>query len=265
MITFSVRVMYGVDVFTLVPPMHLYYADPFVLIAEGGVVEALVECYSRFRRKADIRLLRVDFRQRTYTLTRLIDEAYHLSYPFIVRHGGAVYVLPESCSAGVQKIYQLSRCQGELRAHVIHSVEASYVDPTVCGLSLQGEGALRYYTGVSNHDGALLEDRIRFTPGAIEVFKVGKKVGRHRPGGWWSDSILPVQQIGQRYGFGLSFTDPTDQTLPSPPDLPAIVVRDQARVHHLSRHDDALAWDVCSDLSWRDIATRGSSFEVVQS
>jgi hypothetical protein len=244
------------------PPVHAYFADPFVLDVAGDVVEVVFECYNRFKRKADIQLLSVDFRARTAHRVPLISESHHLSYPFVVRRGGAVYVLPESCGAAVQKVYRLGHDGIKRVAHPVCTIPGRYVDPTVSTLSPDGTGMLRYYTGTSNHDGELRECPVRFTGEGVKLDAESRTVGTHRPGGWWDGHIYPVQQAGTRYGFGLAFTDASDTLLPPPAALPGPIMADLGRIHHLSRHDEAMAFDMCADVGVTTLLSASHFFEV---
>lgn len=262
LITFSIGVVHKGQGFRLVPPLHAYFADPFILDVSGDVVEIVFERYNRFRRKADIQWLSVDFAAGTTKRASLIDEPHHLSYPFVIRHEGRVYLMPESCGAAVQRVYRLDREGGRCVARPICTVPARHVDPTVVCLSAEGDGILRYYTGGSNHDGELRECRIHFSDDALRFDGLSRHAGMHRPGGWWNDEVYPVQQAGTRYGFGLTFTDISGKLLPPPSALPASIVDDLGHMHHLSQHGGAITFDVCSDVGVATLFSRSRFFKV---
>lgn len=74
-----------------------FFADPFILSVEGGVIKVLVEEYFYNTKKGIITLLEVD--AATYELRRrkvVLEQPYHQSFPYIHRDGDRIYVLPEA-------------------------------------------------------------------------------------------------------------------------------------------------------------------------
>ncbi len=85
-----------------------WWADPFILSADERCVVLLVEEYYEPICRGRLALLEVD--AQTMQLHRsvpLLTLGTHLSYPFIWRHDGHVYVVPENEESGRLRVYEL--------------------------------------------------------------------------------------------------------------------------------------------------------------
>ncbi len=85
-----------------------WWADPFILRADEQCVVLLVEEYYEPICRGRLALLEVD--AQTMQLRRsvpLLTLDTHLSYPFIWRHNGHVYVVPENEESGRLRVYEL--------------------------------------------------------------------------------------------------------------------------------------------------------------
>lgn len=92
-----------------------FFADPFILSVEGGVIKELVEEYFYNTKKGIITLLEVD--AATYELRRrkvVLEQPYHQSFPYIHRDGDRIYVLPEASASGCLYRYEYDAESEEL-------------------------------------------------------------------------------------------------------------------------------------------------------
>lgn len=92
-----------------------FFADPFILSVEGGVIKVLVEEYFYNTKKGIITLLEVD--AATYELRRrkvVLEQPYHQSFPYIHRDGDRIYVLPEASASGCLYRYEYDAAREEL-------------------------------------------------------------------------------------------------------------------------------------------------------
>ena len=90
----------------LSPPADRLWADPFPFHAAGAHY-IFFEELPFSARKAHISMVCVDRDGRVSKPVRVLERDYHLSYPFLVVHRGALYMIPES--AGNRSV-DLYRC-----------------------------------------------------------------------------------------------------------------------------------------------------------
>jgi hypothetical protein len=106
-------------------PPGRFLADPFILDT-GPAVYCFVEEYSYRTGKGSISAFEIrDDRSRYAGVA--IDEPYHLSFPFLFRFDGALYMCPETAAAGEIRVY---RCRSlplewELAAVPMKAVSAA--------------------------------------------------------------------------------------------------------------------------------------------
>jgi hypothetical protein len=93
------------------PPLALpnphgrYLADPFPIERDGRHY-LFVEDYSIAARRAAISVCELRPSGLVGPLRRVLERPYHLSYPFVFEHTGAVYMIPETGEAGRIELYR---------------------------------------------------------------------------------------------------------------------------------------------------------------
>lgn len=90
---------------------HRFYADPFALDHEGRTF-LFVEDYEHARAKAIISAVEFDANGPIGTPVPVLDEPYHLSYPFVFARDGAVWMIPESSANGTIDLYRATAFPG---------------------------------------------------------------------------------------------------------------------------------------------------------
>jgi hypothetical protein len=92
--------------FVSITPPGLLFADPFLLEHEGGTY-VFVEDVNRATGRAAISYVRVDERGAPVEPpVRVLERDYHLSYPFVFRHEGEIFMLPESSANRTVELYR---------------------------------------------------------------------------------------------------------------------------------------------------------------
>jgi hypothetical protein len=84
----------------------LFWADPFV-ISQNDRYYIFLEEFIYKTNKAHISLIELDSNGETLWQKKVIDKAYHLSYPFVFKEDGIYYMIPETAS---NKTIELYRC-----------------------------------------------------------------------------------------------------------------------------------------------------------
>ena len=79
----------------LVPPKDRDWADPFA-IEKNGRYFVFFEELPYAEGKAHIAMVELDAKGNVSKPQRVLEAAYHLSYPFVFEHDGQLYLLPES-------------------------------------------------------------------------------------------------------------------------------------------------------------------------
>ena len=96
----------------LVPPASTYWADPFPIRYEDRKF-VFFEEFLRSEGRGVISCLEVDPEAGApgnsgLNIARVLDQPYHLSYPFLFRHEGSLYMIPESSR---NRTIELWRCE----------------------------------------------------------------------------------------------------------------------------------------------------------
>lgn len=185
-----------------------WFADPFILDVTSKHIICLVEELSYKTMKGRIAKLVID--RETYKLLEtkiLLDLPTHLSFPFIFRKDGNVYILPENSASGCSTIYSYNPIDVSLRPHNVIA-KRPFTDATIF---YDNNKAYLLTTQSPNQNGNVLDiynfDTDTFTVSkdpiqtitfdnkrarnAGEVFKVGSKAYR------------PAQDCNGGYGKGV--------------------------------------------------------------
>ncbi len=85
-----------------------YYADPFVIEVDG-VHHLLCEEYDYTLGRAVISATVVSRHGVPQTPRVVLERPYHLSYPFVFRHAGEIWMIPESSAARTVELYRADR------------------------------------------------------------------------------------------------------------------------------------------------------------
>ena len=96
----------GLRGFTRVlPPRDRDWADPFALERDGRYY-VFFEEVPFATRKGHIALTEVDRSGRWSAPVRVLERDYHLSYPFLLEHDGALYMIPESSANATVELWR---------------------------------------------------------------------------------------------------------------------------------------------------------------
>ena len=109
-----------------------YAADPFG-VERDGVLHVLFEEFDQRRAKGHISHVAIDRSGSVSGATPVLAPGSHVSYPFLVQHEGAVYMLPEVAEAGELVLYEATDFPYGWRPAVtllpgVHAVDASVVE-----------------------------------------------------------------------------------------------------------------------------------------
>jgi hypothetical protein len=107
-----------------------YLADPFGLDLDNRL-HVLVEDYSLRRRKGVISHCEVGPDGVPGPPTEVLELPTHASYPYLLRHGGRIHLVPETAAAGEVALYEATHFPRgwERRATLLHGVAA--LDSTI--------------------------------------------------------------------------------------------------------------------------------------
>lgn len=85
-------------------PAGAFLADPFAIKVEGANF-IFVEEFSFETRKGVITAYRIENGE-PRRIGVVLEESYHLSFPFVFEHGGEIYMVPESGADGSVRLYR---------------------------------------------------------------------------------------------------------------------------------------------------------------
>ena len=105
---------------------HRFYADPFPLAVEGRTW-LFVEEFPHATQKGVISAVEMGRDGPVGTPRPVLEEAHHLSYPFVFARDGALWMVPESSAAGTIDLYRATTFPGgwEKAATLVAGVVAS--------------------------------------------------------------------------------------------------------------------------------------------
>ena len=95
--------------FRVVPdPGHRFFADPFPAVRDGSAF-VFVEDLDHHIGKGRISAIPFGPDGPCGEAVVVLDEPWHLSYPFLIEHDGALHMIPESSCAGDVALYRCTR------------------------------------------------------------------------------------------------------------------------------------------------------------
>lgn len=95
------------DIKWVKPLNDRWFADPFIFKVEGNVATLFVEEFEYESHKGRIAEVNINLDNlEVVDFSIILEEPYHLSFPFILRRGNDVYVMPESSKSGATYIYR---------------------------------------------------------------------------------------------------------------------------------------------------------------
>lgn len=86
-----------------------FYADPFIVRSEKNLTEILFEDFSLDENFGNISLMTIDDDLKIIEKKIILDTGSHLSFPFVFKEGGRIYVFPESARNGRVSCYEFDQ------------------------------------------------------------------------------------------------------------------------------------------------------------
>jgi hypothetical protein len=106
-----------------------YFADPFLRTTADGVYCFVEEFRDRSQRGV-ISVLRLDANGPVY-LGRVLDEAFHLSFPYIFEYGGELFMCPETHEARQIRLYKCKSFPLQWEMHSVAIADLAAVDSVI--------------------------------------------------------------------------------------------------------------------------------------
>lgn len=200
----------------LIPPPDRYWADPFIWRKEGSYYIFCEEVLYR-QKRGRIAVIQMTGDGQVASSTPVIEEPYHLAYPFLFEFEGALYMMPDCGSAPGVEIYRCERFPDQWRkCHTaMRGIQA--FDPTL----FPHAGRWWMFASVKDKRRLLLPDHDLFLFSADSPFSdhweshpcnpVLRSFRRARPAGkvfeWEGKLYRPSQDCHYRYGFGLNINE----------------------------------------------------------
>lgn len=194
---------------------HRYFADPFG-IADGETITILAEEYPATTNRGKISSFVVRDGAVVCDPTVVLELDGHLSYPYLFRHQGKLYCVPESNELGETTLYEVTRFPDQwAKIHTL--LHGKYVDPTLFqhdgrwwlfATSMEHEGVTTLYIW---HAADLFGEWIPHTANPVKM-----DVCSSRPAGapfvHQGQLYRPAQNCGATYGGGVALNRITHLT-----------------------------------------------------
>lgn len=185
--------------------LRYWCADPFVVESESNTY-IFFEAFDRLKRKGVIGYREIDC-DRAGKIKIVLEEPFHLSYPYLYCENGCWYLIPESKDSNQIIRYQSKEFPDLWERETVLVEQIAAVDTTV--LSHDGRDIeLIIYLWESFNKGELQIIRIKGHELSI-ICKIGDPQGRKRPAGKLcrigDDTYRPSQLCTRRYGEAVIF------------------------------------------------------------
>lgn len=186
---------------------HRFLADPFGLWRDGKL-HVFAEAFDYRHPKGTIDVLIYDGTGRMLSRESVLEEPWHLSYPFVFEHEGEVFMLPEASASGRLSLYRAKSFPREwerveafdfpeaaIDATPLHYAGRWWMFWTPTGSKVERQSLLNIsvadtLTGPWKNLGLFLNDRAGARPAGTPVVVDGK-------------IILPTQDCQGTYGRGI--------------------------------------------------------------
>lgn len=114
----------------IIPPKDRFWADPFV-ISRNGKYYIFFEELTYKENKGYICLIEMNERGQYSEPVKVLEQNYHLSYPFLIEDNGELYMIPESKQNNTIELYKCTDfpLKWELEKVLMNNVQA--VDSTL--------------------------------------------------------------------------------------------------------------------------------------
>lgn len=197
----------------LQPPRDRFYADPF-LFDRNGETFLFFEDYRYREGRALICCAKVAADGTLGEAIEVLRRPYHLSYPFVFEHEGAVYMIPETRENRTVELYRAEEFPWRWTLDRVLLEDVSAVDATI---HRQGD-RLWMFVGLSNGRFSNCDEVALFSSRSLSgpwqqhpKSPIVSDVRRARPAGAvFQDNgrlIRPSQDCGKAYGYGLVFSE----------------------------------------------------------
>jgi hypothetical protein len=198
------------DVRWIEAPPGRMFADPFGF-EHDGQKWLLFEDYCYQAGRARLSAARLDDEGRLGGLEVMLDRPYHMSYPFLWREGGELYMIPESYEDRSVQLFRCRKFPGEWEF-----VRTMFTGPAVDTTILRHDGRLWFFLSLVEKPASeqlflfsapsLLDDWTHHPASPISL-----DIRHARCGGAFIEEngrTLRVAQDGsQRYGYALRFRE----------------------------------------------------------
>ena len=199
-------------------PRDRWYADPFILDYNDKQIILLVEEWRYINHKGRIAKLIID--RNNYQLLDeiiLLELDTHLSFPFIIRKDGKVYVAPENSASGKWNLYEYDSVSEKLKPEktIVSEPLTDAISTDLLGKTLIFSTRLSEACGsvlsVYSSEGIKLQDidfHTRVARGAGDWFEIGSKI--YRPAqdcnGGYGKAVI-IQEINNKSNGSYEFRD----------------------------------------------------------
>ena len=195
----------------LLPPKDRYWGDPFVM-QRGDCYYVFIEEKLYGTGLGRIACLTLDSQGRLLSQQVVLQQPYHLSYPFIFEQDGELYMIPESAAHRTIELYRCTHFpdRWEFVKNLLSDLYA--VDATL----LEHAGQCWLFANVKASRGSSLDALYLFhAPSLFADWQAHPRnpvvwdIRSARPGGrifsHQGELIRPSQDSSRRYGYALRF------------------------------------------------------------
>jgi hypothetical protein len=251
----------GVERVVPTPAGH-YYADPFVW-RQDGRTWLLVEDFAYRRHRATLAAIPLDGALSAGRAVPVLDPGVHASFPFVFRHAGTTWMVPETGRAGGIDLYACGEFPHRWRRarRLVDGVDA--VDSAVFShggrwwlttslASPRPGGPNRYLAVFHTDDPVTGEWRPHPVNEAALYIEAARGTGRNAGAIVVRDGRIfrPMQKSSAFYGEGMAMMEIVDlspttyREEPARPPFPLEDIAGRFGVHHATETEGVIAWDV---------------------
>jgi len=190
-----------------------FYADPF-LIKRTEKTYLFFEDFEFQTDRAAISCLEIDNQGGLSAPQRVLDNGYHMSYPYLIESRGIVYMIPETRTKKTIELYRATEFPRNWELIKIIAKDILAVDSTV----FEHSGKFWLFTNIAVPGGSTFDELHLFYSDSLEAEwtphpknPIVSEVRRARPAGalFWEGGklIRPSQDCSVRYGYALTFNE----------------------------------------------------------